>query len=175
VFSQPHPSPFARTDGSGRYSLTGLPGPGGGAMVWASAEGYEEDLHYYRATSQDFRLYPIERISAGGSTAVTVRPDDSMCWNNIHEPGWGNDYVCRLVRVGSSDGVLTVEAVPIDGGSRPPLVVSVRAGNRVIDERLGNPVSVGLTGGTEAIAFVEIAAGSPAPQSFTLTTSIAPR
>ena len=36
VFSQPHPSPRATTDSAGRYSLTGLPGPGGGAMVWAT-------------------------------------------------------------------------------------------------------------------------------------------
>jgi hypothetical protein len=144
-------------------------------MVWALAEGYEDDLHYYRATSQDFRLYPIERIPAGGSTTVTVRPDDSLCWNNIHEPGWGGDYVCRKVRIVPTDGVLTVEALPIGGGPRPPLVAAVYAGNRVLDERLGNPVSVQLTGGTEAIAFVEMVADSPTTQSFTLTTSIAPR
>ena len=175
VFSQPHPSPRATTDGAGRYSLTGLPGPGGGAMVWATAEGYEDDLHYYRATSQDFRLYPIERLPAGGSTVVTVRSDDSLCWNNIHEVGWGNDYVCRKVRIVPTDGVMTVEALPIGGGSRPPLVVAVYAGNRVLVERLGNPVSVQLTGGTEVIAFVEMVSGSPTTQSFTLTTSMAPR
>ena len=132
VFSQPHPSPYATTDHAGRYSLTGLPGPGGGAFVWASAEGYEDDLHDYRATSQDFRLYPIERILAGGSTVVTVRPDDSLCWNNIWEPGYGSDYVCRIVRIVPTDGDMTVEALPAGGGSRPPLVVAVRAGNRVL-------------------------------------------
>ena len=175
VFSQPHPSSYATTDSSGHYSLTGLPGPGGGALVWATAESYEDDLHYYRATSQDFRLHPIERIPAGGSTTVTVRPDDSLCWNNIHEPGWGNDYVCRMVRIVPIDGVMTVEALPIGGGSRPPLVVAVHAGNRVLVERLGNPVSVPLTGGKEVIAFVEMVSGSPTTQSFTLTTSMAPR
>jgi hypothetical protein len=175
VFSQPHPSSYATTDSSGHYSLTGLPGPGGGALVWATAESYEDDLHYYRAASQDFRLYPIERIPAGGSTTVTVRPDDSLCWNNIHEPGWGNDYVCRMVRIVPIDGVMTVEALPIGGGSRPPLVVAVHAGNRVLVERLGNPVSVPLTGGTEVIAFVEMVSGSPTTQSFALTTSMAPR
>ena len=41
-------------------------------------------------------------------------------------------------------------------------------------ERLGNPVTVPLTGGTEVIAFVNLAANSPT-QSFTLTTSIAPQ
>jgi hypothetical protein len=175
VFSQPRPSPYATTDHAGRYSLTGLPGPGGGAFVWASAEGYEDDLHDYRATSQDFRLYPIERIPAGGSTVVTVRPDDSLCWNNIWEPGYGSDYVCRIVRIVPTDGDMTVEALPAGGGSRPPLVVAVRAGNRVLVERLGNPVSVPLTGGTEIVAFVAMVSGSPTTQSFTLTTSLAPR
>ena len=144
-------------------------------MVWATAEGYEDDLRYYRARSQDFLLYPIERIPAGGSTMVTVRSDDSLCWNNIHEPGWGSDYVCRKVRFMPADGVMTVEALPIGGGSRPPLVVAVYSGTRVLDERLGNPVSVQLTGGTEVIAFVEMVSGSPTTQSFTLTTSMAPR
>jgi hypothetical protein len=49
---------------------------------------------------------------------------------------------------------------------RPPLVVAVYAGNRVLDERLGNPVSVQLTAGTEVIAFVAMVSGSPTTQSF---------
>lgn len=157
VFSEPHPSPRATTDTSGSYSLTGLPGPGGWALVWAMSEGYEEDTHYYRAASQDFRLYPIERMPAGGSTVVTVRPDDSLCGNNIHELGWGGDeYVCRKVRIVPTDGVMTVEALPADGGSRLPLVVMVVAGNRWLAERLGNPVSVAVTVETEVIVFVEM-------------------
>ena len=144
-------------------------------MVWATAEGYEDDLRYYRATSQDFRLYPIERIPAGGSTVVTVRSDDSVCWNNIHEPGWGSDYVCRKVRIVPTDGVMTVEALPVGGEFRPPLVVAVRTGPRVLVERQGHPVAVPLTGGTEIVAFVAMVFGSPTTQSFMLTTSIAPR
>jgi hypothetical protein len=175
VFSQPHPAPIVRTDHSGIYSLTGLPAPGGGAMVWASADGYEDDLHYYHESSQDFRLHPIERIAAGESARVTVRPDDSLCWNNIHEPGYGNDYVCRIVRIMPADGIMTLEALSISGGPRPELVVAVQARSRVIVERLGNPVSVDLAGGTEVVAFVEISAGWPVMQSFTLTTSMAPR
>jgi hypothetical protein len=139
------------------------------------AEGYEDDLHYYRAPSQDFRLYPIELIPAGGVTAVTVRPDDSLCWNDLQEPGYGGDLLCRKVRIAPTDGVLTVEALPSGDGSRPPLVVAVYAANRVLVERLGNPVSVEMTGGTRIIAFVSIAAGSPTAQSFQLTTSLAPR
>lgn len=175
VFSQPHPSPYATTDGLGNYSLIGLPAPGGGALVWAMAEGYEEDIHYYRAASHNFRLYPIELIPAGGSTVVTVRPDDSLCWNNIHEPGYGSDYVCRLVRIEPTSGTLTVEAAPTGGGSRPSLVVAVSAGTRVLVERLGNPVSVEATGGTKVIAFVAVASGSPTTQSFRVTTTIAQR
>jgi hypothetical protein len=176
VFSQPHPSPRATTDGSGNYSLSGLPAPGGGAFVWAMSERYEEDIQYYRAASQNFRLYPIEWIPAGGSTVVTVRPDDSLCWNNMQEPGYGGDLVCRLVRIQPRNGVLTVEAVPIDGGSRRPLVVMVKAGDRVLDERLGNPVSVEVRpGASTVIAFVGIVAGSQMAQSFMLAASVASR
>ncbi len=175
VFSQPHPSPNARTDGSGNYSLTGLPGPGGGALLWATADSYEEDLHYYRGASQDFRLYPVERIPAGGSTMVIVKPDDSLCWNNNIEPGYGNDFVCRKVRIVPTDGLMTVEALPIGPGSRPPLVVAVSAGNRLLVERMGNPVSVEMAGGTEVIAFIAMVSGSPTAQSFSLTTSVTPR
>ena len=155
--------------------LSTRPRSGRRCLFWATAKGYEDDLDYYRAASQDFRLYPIERVPAGGSTVVTVRSDDSLCWNNIWEPGYGADYVCRKVRIVPTDGIMTVEALPIGGGSRPPLVVAVYAGNRVLDERLGNPVSVQLTGGTEVIAFVAMVSGSPTTQSFTLTTSMAPR
>jgi hypothetical protein len=85
---------------------------------------------------------------------VTVRSDDSLCWNNIWEPGYGGDYVGRKVRIVPTDGIMAVEAFAIGGGSRPPVVVAVYAGNRVLVEHLGNPVSVPLTGGTEVIAFV---------------------
>lgn len=175
LFSQGR-SPAATTDSSGNYRLTGLPAPpAGAALVWATAHSYEDDLRYYRATSQDFRLYPIEQIPAGGSTVVTVRPDDSLCWNNTHEPGFGSDYVCRIVRIMPTDGVMTVEAFPLDGGPRLPLVVAVSSGNQLLIERLGNPVSVRVARGTEIRAFVEMASGWPTAQSFTVTTSMAPR
>jgi hypothetical protein len=139
------------------------------------ADGYEEDIHYYRAASQDFRLYPVELIPADGSTMLTVRPDDSLCWNNFQEPGYGSDQVCRLVRVEPTEGVLTVDALPTDGGPRPPVVVAVSAGTRVLAERLGNPVSVAVAGATKVVAFVAIASGAPAARAFTVTTSLAPR
>lgn len=175
VFSQNH-SPSATTDSAGNYSLIGLPAPPSGtAMVWATALSYEDDLRYYRETSQDFRLYPIERIPAGGSALVTVRPDDSLCWNNTHEPGYGSDYVCRIVRIEPTDGVMTVEAFPLDGGPRLPLVVAASAGDRLLVERSGNPVSVQVGGATEIKAFVEIDSDSSTTHSFMLTTSITPR
>jgi hypothetical protein len=142
-------------------------------MVWAASASYEDDLRYYRATSQDFRLYLIERIPAGGSTMVTVQPDDSVCWNNAHEPGYGSDYVCRIVRIVPTAGVLTVETVPLDGGPRLPVVVAVTSGNRLLVERSGNPVSVPMAGATEITAFVEMGADSQTLRSFTLSTSMA--
>jgi hypothetical protein len=174
AISLPH-ARYATTDSAGHYSLNGLPPPGGNLMVWATAEHYEEDLHYYRADSQDFRLYPIEQIPAGGSTVVTVRPDDSLCGTDSLAPGWGADYVCRVVRIAPTDGVVTVEALPIGAEARPRLVVIVNAGNRRLVEGDGNPVSVRMAGGTQVLAFVALASGSPTTQSFTLTTSMAPR
>ena len=43
------------------------------SLVFATANGYEEDTRYYQAPSQDFHLYPIHRIAAGDSTVVTRR------------------------------------------------------------------------------------------------------
>jgi hypothetical protein len=104
-----------------------------------------------------------------------VRPEDSLCWNNTHEPGYGDDYVCRTVRIVPTDGIMTVEALPTGGESRPPVVVAVSDGNRLIVERLGNPVSVPVRVGTEVVAFVEMVSDSPTTQSFRLTTSMAAR
>ena len=96
---------------------------------------------------------------AGDSTVVTVRPDDSLCWTDTHAPGWGGDYVCRIVRMVPTNGVMTLEALPIGGAARPPLVVLVRAGNRILVESVGNPTSVPVTVGTEVIAHVEMTSG----------------
>jgi hypothetical protein len=173
VFSQPHPSPRVTSEGSGTYSMPGLPPPGGGAYVWAMADGYDPDVHPYRTSSQDFRLHPITMIPAGGSTVVTVRPDDSLCSNDTFGPGWGVDPVCRLVHVRPANGVLTVEAIPVDAGSRPRTEVLVTAGPLVLAVRDGNPVSVDVTGGTEIIVLIAVPPGSPT-RAFTLTTSLAP-
>ncbi len=99
------------------------------AFAWATADNYESDVHYVRSASQDFRLYPIQRIAAGDSTVVTVEPNDPLCNNNLSSPGWGADYVCRIVRVRVPvDGTLTLEALPIAGGARPLLEVEAGLG-----------------------------------------------
>jgi hypothetical protein len=165
--------PSAITDSLGGYRLTGLPGPGGGGLVWATAANYEDDLQYHRAAVQDFRLYPIQRITVGDAAAVTVGPDDTLCWTDTHAPGWGADFVCRIVRIAvPTDGILTVEALPTRGGPRPPLVVQIIAAGRLLDERLGNPMSLQVPSGAEAVAFVEMASSETTTQSFTLNTSI---
>jgi hypothetical protein len=83
--------------------------------------------------------------------------------------------VCRIVRVIPARGMMTLEAVPTAGGAHPPLVVLVIQGNRLLLERLGNPVSIPVTAGTEVIAHVEMVAASTTSQTFTLTTSMTPQ
>ena len=171
----------AITDSSGRYALISsnplaLP-HNASAIVWASADNYESDVHYVRSAFQEFRLYPIQRIAAGGSTLVTVAPTDPLCFNNLTSPGWGADHVCRIVRiVAPVDGTLTVEALPTAGGARPSLEVETGWGRPgCCSERLENPTAIKVTAGAEVIAQVQMSSSSTTIQSFTLTTSMAPR
>jgi hypothetical protein len=171
----------ATTDNSGTYELMGhnalaLPHDGN-AIAWATADNYESDVRYVRSAAQDFRLYPIQRIAAGAATPVTVGPNDPLCNNNLSSPGWGADYVCRIVRiVVPVDGTLTVEAIPLAGGARPLLEIEAGWGQPgCCSERLENPTSIKVTAGTEVIAHVEIVSSSTTTQAFTLSTSIAPR
>ena len=170
----------ATTDSSGSYALMSrnalaLPHDGN-AFAWATADNYENDVRSVRSALQDFRLYPIQRIAAGDSTVVTVAPDDPLCFNNIMSPGWGADHVCRIVRiVAPADGTITVEALLIAGGARPLLEIEIHRGNRLVTALLENPASIKVTAGTEIIAHVQIASSSTTTQSFTLTTSMAPR
>ena len=165
----------ATTDGLGNYRLNGLPAHF--AIVWATADNYEADVHYFRSESQDFRPYPIKRIAPGNSALVTVSPDDPLCANNMTSPGEGADYVCQIVRiVAPIDGTMTLEAMPLDGGERPLLVVEAGWGQpRCCSQRLENPTSIKVTAGTEVIAHVEMATSSTANRSFTLNTSMAAR
>ena len=109
----------------------------------------------------------------GDSTVVTVQPDDSLCWNDPHAPGWGADFVCRIVRLPiTSNGILTVETLPMADGSRRPLVVQIVTAGQILAERLGNPISLQVTAGAEAVVFVEIASSDTTKQSFALNSSI---
>jgi hypothetical protein len=145
---------------------------GGGDFTYVSANGYANDYHYIRGTTQNVHLYRIERITAGQSKSVTVAPDDTLCVNNFQDfPGLGQDDVCRSVRVvAPRDGVLTIEAVSTLGGGHPPLEVETIGVSPCCSERMGNPTSIEMTAGTEIVVNVEIPLGSTTSQSFTLNT-----
>jgi len=163
------------TNGSGRYSLTGLLDAGrNGDFTYVSANNYTSDYRYIRGTSQNVQLYRITRITAGDSTIVSVAPDDTLCVNNVQDTlGVGQDYVCRSVRVvAPANGVMTLEALSTQAGARPGLEVETVGVSPCCSERVGNPVSIPVTAGTEVVANVEMVYGSAATQSFVLNTSI---
>lgn len=166
------------TDGSGNYSVTGLLDPGGNHnFTYVSADNYASDYRYIRGTSQNVHLYRITRITAGDSTVVTIAPDDTLCVNNVQDTlGLGPDYVCRSVRVvAPSNGVMTVEALSNQAGAHPPLEVETVGAPSCCSERIENPTSIPVTGGTEVVVNVEMVVGSTSSQSFTLKTSMSPR
>ena len=165
------------TDSSGNYSVTNpfFFGPNiDHTMIFA--DNYEWDFRLIRETVQNVRLYPIERITAGESWQVTVRPDDSLCVNHLQNPTWGEQqhYVCRSVHIlAASDGVMTLEAIATQGGARPPLIeVEIRDGPNCCYESMGNPTSIRVTAGAEFVASVEMVLGSTTSQSSTLKTSM---
>lgn len=163
------------TDGSGNYSLTGLLDAGrNGDFTYVSANNYASDYRYIRGASQSVRLYRITRITAGDSMVVTVAPDDTLCVNNVQDTlGLGQDYVCRSVRVvAPADGIMTLEALSTQAGARPGLEVETVGVSPCCSERMGNPVSIPVTAGTEVVANVEMVYGSAASQSFVVITSI---
>ena len=165
----------ATTDSSGNYSVTGVLDAGRGYdFTYVSASSYVSDYRYIRGTSQNVRMNRIRRITAGDSTVVTVAPDDTLCVNNMQDsPGLGQDYVCRSVRVvATTDGIMTLEALSTQGGAHPPLEVETVGVSPCCFERMGNPVSIPVTAGTEVVANVEMVYGSAASQSFVLNTSI---
>jgi hypothetical protein len=161
------------TDNLGNFSVTGSPDtPYNITLV--SANDYEGDVRLYMgAIPQNFHLHRIERITAGGSTSVTVAPDDTLCSNNLQDDATSSNYVCRSVRVvAPSDGIMTLEAVSTQGGAHPPLEVQRVATRCPYSERIENPTSIQVTAGTEIVAFVEMVSGSTTSRSFTLTTSM---
>jgi hypothetical protein len=166
------------TDGSGNYSVTGLLDYPGNDFTYVSATNYASDYRYIRGTTQNVRLYRIERIPAGEATMVTIAPDDTLCVNNVQDsPDVGvPNYVCRGVRVVTpSDGTMTVEALSTQGGSHPPLEVEIDRNPVDWSQPFRNPTSFAVTAGKEVVVNVEMLSGSTASQSFVLTTSMAQR
>jgi Carboxypeptidase regulatory-like domain len=163
------------SDALGNYSLTGYLDIGASSIIYAFANGYEASGRYIRGlVSQSFRLHRIEKIAAGDSWSVTIRPDDTLCNNNLQEASFGlpgSGFLCRTVRVAIlNDGAITLEAVSVPDGAHPPLEVEAVGG--AIPERLENPVSIKVRAGMELIVNVEIPETATASQSFRLTTSI---
>jgi len=163
------------TDSLGNYSVTGSL-EAQYNVTYVSANNYASDYRIIRATSQNFHLHRIVRITAGDSTTVTVAPDDTLCSNNLQDDAFSSNHVCRSVRVvAPSDGVMTLEAVSTQGGAHPPLEVETVGVSPCCSERMGNPTSIPVRAGTEVVANVEMVLGSTTSQSFTLNTSMAPK
>jgi protocatechuate 3,4-dioxygenase beta subunit len=165
------------SDPAGSYSVTGgLDGGSLGNYTFASANGYETDYRFIQTTSRDFHLRPSQRITAGASISVTVSPTDTMCVNNVQDDPFLYGpvvMVCRTVRVVTpSNGLLTVEAVSLDGSHPQVEAEAVNDGHCCTLENVGNPWSQQVTVGTEVIVNVEIPSNSATPQTFTLKTSM---
>ena len=164
----------ANTDTSGNYTLTGLLDYGSGHdFTYVSAESYASDYRYIRGTTQNVRLYRIERIVAGASQPVTVTPNDSLCVNNVQDsPGLGPDYLCRSVFVvAPNDGSVTIEAVSTQDGTRPVLEVETVGVSPCCDERMGNPTTMRVTAGMTIVVHVEMLSSSTSAQSFVVKTA----
>jgi hypothetical protein len=161
------------TDASGNYSVAGFMDYGSFNFTYVSAAGYVSDYRYIKGTSQNVRLPPIERITAGESWLVTVSTDDSLCVNNVQDsPGIGPDYFCGTVRVLSPiAGTLTVDVTSTLDGSHPLLEVETVDISPCCSERLGNPTSIQVQAGTEVVVHVEIGSGST-PQAFMMKTTL---
>ena len=163
----------ASTDNSGNYAVNGVLDAGGtGDFTYVSANNYTSDYRYIRGTTQDVRLHRLQRITAGDSTTVTIAPDDSLCVNNFQDTlGLGPDYVCRSIRVVAPvEGLITTEAFSSQG-AHPPLEVETVGVQPCCSERMGNPISIQVKGGTEIVVNVEMLAGSSS-QQFTVSTSM---
>jgi hypothetical protein len=122
-------------------------------------------------------LHRPKQIVAGESTAVTVVPDDSVCYNDVFdEPvSFRTTWVCRAVHiVVPVDGIISVEAL-----SDFPVVASTGLGV-VYGNAMGccahcceRRLSIPVTAGSDVLAAILMDSGSTASQSFTLNTSLA--
>ncbi len=171
------------TDASGRYSVrfssargsnAGPPGTElsvGIALIEAPA--YDWYARYIVTPTEqvveNFHLHRIHRITAGESAVVTVAPHDRVCGID-YSPG--RETICGVVYVvAPADGILTVEAVPAEGGSalHSLEVYGSLGGGR------GNPTSIQVTAGREYKADLALPWGFTGSKSFVVKTSIAVR
>ena len=179
----PYTGPSVVTDGSGRYSIqfVSTRGANGGppgtesavAMALVEAAGYEWYMRYVVAPTEEvrenFRLLRIRRIAAGQSAAVTVTPEDRVCGGDWSP---GRETICAAIRVVSpTDGILTVQALPSDGG---PALASLEVFTST-SGGTGNPVSIPVFAGTEYQAVLALPWGLTASRSFVVETSVSAR
>jgi hypothetical protein len=145
------------------------------AFAWADKAGYDLYARYLCPTSLDFSqsflLHRPKQIAAGESTAVTVSPDDSLCYSNyFDEPeAFRTPWVCRAVHITVAvDGILTVEVLtfPVVAGG---VDVELPHASYCCEKRLSIPVSAG----TDVLVDIMMDSRSTTSQSFTLNTSLA--
>ena len=147
------------------------------AFAWAYKEGYDVYARYLCSKTPDFSqsllLHRPKQIVAGESAAVTVAPDDSVCYSNdFDEPGtFLTPWLCRAVHITVPfDGTLTVEALPNSPVVAAPTGLDVEYGSGLC---CGKRVSIPVTAGTDVPASILMDSRSTASQSFTLNTSLA--
>lgn len=173
----------ALTDESGGYKVnfTGVPGLNKGpagteeavAFALVEASGYEGYARYVLGTSQylvgNIQLHRIKRITAGESAVLTISPDDTLC---ATDAAVGDQTICRTVRVVvASNGIMRIEAVPTQAGSKLPMLRVYGGGTGA----RGNPSLLRAAAGIEYTVDVEVAWGFNGSQSFVVKTSMAGR
>lgn len=174
----------ALTDESGGYKVnfTGVPGLNKGpagteeavAFALVEASGYEGYAHYVLGTTQylvgNIQLHRIKRITAGESAVLTISPDDTLC---ATDAAVGDQTICRTVRVVvASNGIMRIEAVPTQAGSKLPMLRVYGGGTGAPQ---GNPSLLRVAAGIEYTVDVEVAWGFNGSQSFVVKTSMAGR
>ncbi len=116
---------------------------------------------------ENFHVHLIKRIPAGESAALTIAPDDGVC---AIDTLLDRNLICGTwVRVvAPRDGVMSVEAVPIQSGSALATLEVYGGGTGA----RGNPTVLRVTAGTEYTVDVAVPWGISASQSFVVKTSM---
>jgi hypothetical protein len=167
------PSVSGMTDGRGFYIIdfdANRDAVGGVGWVWVESAGHDPSYYYVIPASasqnatQNLHLYRIKRITASESTLLTVLPGDTMCGDN-------DQFFCRTMHVvASTDGLMTIEAVPTPSASNAGLEIMGRGGSGYRCCSL--TTSIPVTAGTEVTANVGAWWTSTTSQSFMFNTSL---